>query len=58
MNLIELAATLKVDFDGSWKNVTQPSGGQTLEWVPAPLKGTDMVKEYDDNEGSPVWYIP
>ncbi len=37
--------------------------GQTVRyrpdhWWQEPFKMTDIIEEYDDNEGSPVWYIP
>jgi hypothetical protein len=36
----------------------EPTGDGRVKWVAAPLKGTDIVKEYNDEHGSPVWYIP
>ncbi len=39
------------------------NAGQTVRyrpdhWWQEPFKMTDIIEEYDNNEGSPVWYIP
>lgn len=29
-----------------------------VEFYTRPLRGTDLIKEYEEEHGEPVWYIP
>lgn len=46
---------LELPEGGDW---VRDEATNSAKWVARPVTGKDMVKEYNDEYGSPVWYIP